>query len=143
MASAVEPLRSSFVSDGGVSADKLNVTRAARSMSAASLLESCPQMKPSDAVKGKADEIRKIIESYGFVAPGIFGSTARGEDEEGSDLDLLATIPEGMAGLISLFDIADMQDELEQMLGLVVDFNVENNMPETYRASIELEVIKL
>ncbi|ETF06376.1 nucleotidyltransferase family protein [Pseudomonas moraviensis] len=96
-------------------------------------------MKPSDAIKGRAVEIRKIIESYGFVAPGIFGSTARAEDREGSDLDLLATIPEG----ISLFDIADMQDELEQMLGVVVDFNVENNMPEIYRASIELEVIKL
>lgn len=102
-----------------------------------------PQMKPSDAIKGRAVEIRKIIESYGFVAPGIFGSTARAEDREGSDLDLLATIPEGMVGLISLFDIADMQDELEQMLGVVVDFNVKNNMPEIYRASIELEVIKL
>jgi hypothetical protein len=100
-------------------------------------------MKPSDAIKGKTDEMRKIIEAYGFVAPGIFGSTARGEDEEGSDLDLLATIPEAMAGQISLFDITDMQDELEQMLGVVVDFNVENNMPEIYRASIELEMIKL
>jgi len=29
------------------------------------------------------------------------------------------------------------------MLGVVVDFNVENNMPETYRASIEPEVLKL
>jgi predicted nucleotidyltransferase len=100
-------------------------------------------MKPSDAIKGKTDEIRKIIESYGFVAPGIFGSTARGEDEEGSDLDLLATIPEAMAGRISLFDIADMQDELGQMFAVVVDFNVANNMPETYSTSIEIEVIKL
>ena len=98
------------MSDGGVSADKLKATQAACSMSAASLLESCPQMKPSDAIKGKADEMRKIIKSYGFVALGIFGSTARGEDREGSDLDLLATIPDDMAGQISLFDIADMQD---------------------------------
>ncbi|WNF58507.1 nucleotidyltransferase domain-containing protein [Pseudomonas sp. SG20052] len=67
-------------------------------------------MKPSDAIKGNSEEIRKIIESYGFVAPETFGSTARGEDLDGSDLDLLATIPEGMAGLISLFDIIDMQD---------------------------------
>jgi predicted nucleotidyltransferase len=65
-------------------------------------------MKPSDAIKGKTDEIRKIIESYGFVAPRIFGSTARGEDEEGSDLDLLATIPDDMAGQVSLFDIANL-----------------------------------
>ncbi|MNV32584.1 hypothetical protein D3C71_1239250 [compost metagenome] len=77
------------------------------------------------------------------MTPGIYGLTARGEDCEGSDLDLLATIPEGMTGLISLFDIADMQDELEQLLGVVVDFNVENSMPESYRASIEFEVIKL
>jgi len=100
-------------------------------------------MKPSDAIRGKTGEIKRVVESYGFVSPGIFGSTARGEDREGSDLDMLATIPEGMAGLISLFDITDMQDELEQMLGVVVDFNVENNMPETYRASIEPEVLKL
>lgn len=95
-------------------------------------------MKPSDAIKGKTDEIRKIIESYGFVAPGIFGSTARGEDADGSDLDLLASIPVSMAGQISLFDIANMQDELEMMLGVVVDFNVENNMPEIYRRRLSL-----
>lgn len=100
-------------------------------------------MKPSDAIRGKTGEIKRVVESYGFVSPGIFGSTARGEDREGSDLDLMATIPEDMAGLISLFDIADMQDELELMLGVVVDFNIENNMPEIYRAWIEPEVIKL
>ena len=100
-------------------------------------------MKPSEAIKGKASEIRRIIESYGFVCPGIFGSTARGEDEEGSDLDLLATIPVEMAGKISLFNIADMQDELEQMLGVVVDFNIENNMPAIYRESIEPQVVWL
>ncbi|MNQ88718.1 Nucleotidyltransferase domain protein [compost metagenome] len=100
-------------------------------------------MKPSDAIRGKTGDIKRVVESYGFVAPGIFGSTARGEDEEGSDLDLLATIPVNMAGRISLFDIAEMQDELEQMLSVVVDFNVENDMPESYRASIELEMIKL
>ena len=100
-------------------------------------------MKPSDAIRGKTGDIKRVVESYGFVAPGIFGSTARGEDLDGSDLDLLATIPVDMAGQISLFDIADMQAELEEMLCVAVDFNVENNMPEAYRANIELEVIKL
>jgi predicted nucleotidyltransferase len=100
-------------------------------------------MKPSDAIRGKTGEIKRVVESYGFVAPGIFGSTARGEDEEGSDLDLLATIPDDLAGQISLFDIANLQDELELMLGVVVDFNVENNMPEVHRASIEQEAVWL
>lgn len=77
------------------------------------------------------------------MTPGIYVLTARGEYCEGSDLDLLATIPGDIEGKIYLFDIANMQDELEQMLGVVVDFNFENNMPEIYRASIELEMIKL
>lgn len=63
--------------------------------------------------------------------------------KKGSDLDLLATIPDDMAGQVSLYDIANLQDELELMLGVVVDFNVENNMPEAYRGRIEREVIKL
>jgi predicted nucleotidyltransferase len=100
-------------------------------------------MKPSDAIRGRTIDIKRIIESYGFVSPGIFRSTARGEDREGSDLDLLATIPDSMAGQISLFDIANLQDELEEMVSVAVDFNVENNMPADYRELIEQEVVWL
>lgn len=100
-------------------------------------------MRPNDAIRGKEGEIRRLIEGYGFIEPKLFGSAARGEDLEGSDLDLLATIPPAMAGKISLFDIAELEDELQALVGVSVDFHGHNNMPGHLRQSIELEMITL
>ncbi|RJX79073.1 nucleotidyltransferase family protein [Pseudomonas sp. LS-2] len=100
-------------------------------------------MKPSHAIHGKTREIKLLIESYGFVSPAIFGSAARGNDEEGSDLDILASIPAGMRGTISLFDIQHFQEALEALTGVAVDFNVENAMPDHLRPFIESEMVLL
>ncbi|EGH30493.1 DNA polymerase beta subunit [Pseudomonas syringae pv. japonica str. M301072] len=74
-------------------------------------------VRPADAVRGKEGEIRRLIDTYGFIEPRLFGSAARGDDHEGSDLDLLATIPPALIGKISLFDIAELEDELQAMVG--------------------------
>jgi predicted nucleotidyltransferase len=100
-------------------------------------------MKPSHAIQGKASLIKHLIESYGFASPAIFGSTARGTDVDGSDLDILATIPPNMRGKISLFDIQDLEADLEALTGVAVDFTVDNNMPDDWRASIERDVVML
>ena len=100
-------------------------------------------MKPTDAIRGKEGDIRRLIETYGFIEPKLFGSAARGDDHEGSDLDLLATMPPEMAGKISLFDIAELEDELQALVGVPVDFHVRNNMPEHLRQSIEREMVTL
>ena len=52
-------------------------------------------MRPSEILAAKADEIREIIARYPVRNPRIFGSAARGDDEEGSDLDLLVDPLEG------------------------------------------------
>lgn len=100
-------------------------------------------MRPSVALKGKRDQVRLVVETYGFVSPKLFGSTARDEDREGSDLNLLATIPDALVGKISLFAIADLEAELSELLGVAVDFNIANNMPDHMRAVIIAEAIDL
>jgi predicted nucleotidyltransferase len=100
-------------------------------------------MRPTDAIRGKEGEVRRLIETYGFIELRLFGSAARGDDHEGSDLDLLATIPPAMAGKISLFDIAELEDKLQALVGVPVDFHVRNNMPERLRPSIEREMVTL
>ena len=49
-------------------------------------------MRPSEILALKADEIREIIARYPVRNPRIFGSAARGDDAEGSDLDLLVEL---------------------------------------------------
>jgi predicted nucleotidyltransferase len=44
--------------------------------------------------------------------PRIFGSTARGDDAEGSDLDILIEAPPGT----TLYDLARVELELESVL---------------------------
>lgn len=41
------------------------------------------------------ERIRAIVAHYGGVNPRVFGSVARGEDTEDSDLDILVDDPEG------------------------------------------------
>jgi len=100
-------------------------------------------VKPSDAILGKRQAIREAVESYGFVNVRIFGSVCRGEDREGSDLDLLVTIPTELVGRISLFDILDLESTLEEMLGIPVDINVANNIPDHLKSEVERSAILL
>lgn len=100
-------------------------------------------MKPSDAIHGKTKEIKQAVESHGFVDVRIFGSVCRGEDREGSDLDLLVTIPAERKGKIALFDILDLESKLEEMLGIPVDMNVANNMPDHLKPEVERSAILL
>jgi predicted nucleotidyltransferase len=57
------------------------------------------------------DELRSMLRSHGVKAS-IFGSYARGEASEGSDLDLLVELAKDK----SYLDLGALQDELEQKL---------------------------
>jgi uncharacterized protein len=81
------------------------------------LSRTSPTMRPSEILAAKADEIREIIARYPVRNPRIFGSAARGDDEEGSDLDLLVDPLENT----SFYDLAGLELELADLLGFKVD----------------------
>ncbi|QOR73549.1 hypothetical protein SAMN05443429_103134 [Cruoricaptor ignavus] len=65
-------------------------------------------------------QINTIINTLKPYAPksiGVFGSAARGEDLESSDIDILYNFENG----ITLFQLAKMQYELEERLNRKVD----------------------
>jgi len=74
-------------------------------------------MKPSEILAAKADEIRAVIARYPVRNPRIFGSVARGEDQDGSDLDILVEPLEGT----TYFDLAGLELELADLLGIKID----------------------
>jgi uncharacterized protein len=53
------------------------------------------------------------LRRHGVVRAGIFGSFARGEAREGSDVDVLVEFEEGR----TLFDLVNLRDELRRLLG--------------------------
>lgn len=74
-------------------------------------------MRPSERVARHRDAVREIVERNRGREPRLFGSVARGEDGPGSDLDLLVDLDDSA----SLFDLARMHLELEELLGTRVD----------------------
>ena len=63
------------------------------------------------------DKITPILKEAGVLRSSIFGSVARGEARSDSDIDILVDLPQGK----SLFDLVDLQDQLEKRLGKKVD----------------------
>ncbi|HEY4514588.1 MAG TPA: nucleotidyltransferase family protein [Candidatus Paceibacterota bacterium] len=68
-----------------------------------------------------SEEISKkivpILKSAGAKRASLFGSYARGDQTSESDVDILIEPPEGM----TLFDMAGLVNDLEDVLGLRVD----------------------
>ena len=79
----------------------------------------------------------KAVEKYGFTCLGIFGSTARGEQTENSDVDIYY---EGKA--LSLLTLDRIQQELADLLGCSVDLvRIRENMNATLKKRIQNEGI--
>ncbi|MGY3566151.1 helix-turn-helix domain-containing protein [Sinomonas sp. RB5] len=73
--------------------------------------------RPSAVIAEKRGQILAIAKEHKASNVRVFGSAARGDDTSGSDLDLLVTL----APDATVFDLAELTVELEEMTGLHVD----------------------
>jgi predicted nucleotidyltransferase len=89
-------------------------------------------MRPSVTLSRHRDAIIAIIRRHRADNPRLFGSTARGQDSEASDLDLLIDPAPGM----TLFDLGAIIDELENLLGVAVDVVTPGALPPAIAKSI-------
>jgi uncharacterized protein len=74
-------------------------------------------LRPSIALRDHRDEVRAIIARYPVQNAKFFGSASRGDDRDGSDLDILVEPTE----VTTLFDLGGLKLELEALLGVRVD----------------------
>jgi hypothetical protein len=89
-------------------------------------------VRPSKAWQRYRHSIRRIVEQGRLRNPRVFGSAARGEDRDGSDLDLLV---DPVAGT-TLFDLGGVQAELEELLGVRVDLLTPGDLPARVREQV-------
>lgn len=96
-------------------------------------------MKPSTALAVHRQALHRIIQRYGVTQPRVFGSVASGADGEGSDLDLLV---EPTADT-TLFTLAGLQNEAEELLGVRVDVLTPKALPKWLRERVLAEAVPL
>ena len=85
------------------------------------------------------DEILKIAERRGAYNVRIFGSVARGEADERSDVDFLVELEPGR----SLLDLGGLLMDLQQLLDHPVDVVTERGLRERIRERVLEEAIPL
>ena len=72
----------------------------------------------------RRDEILRLARERGARNVRVFGSVARGESNESSDLDLLVEWEPGR----SLLDHAGLVDDLQELLGIKVHVGTEKSL---------------
>jgi len=74
----------------------------------------------------------------------VFGSYARGENETGSDIDiLLALKPSEQRPPLGLFEIIRLERELQEKLGCEVDLVTEEGINPRIRSKVEKDRVVL
>jgi hypothetical protein len=85
------------------------------------------------------EAILRIAAKYGAHNVRVFGSTARGEASDGSDVDILVDLADDR----SLLDQVGLQQELEEVLGRKVDVVVEGGISPYLEKRILSEAVPL
>jgi len=84
-----------------------------------------------------ASHRQELKERYNVAEIGIFGSYVRGEQEEGSDLDVLIEFE----GSIGLFKFVELENYLSEILGTKVDLVMRGGLKPRIGKHILREVI--
>jgi hypothetical protein len=92
-------------------------------------------MRPSQILAQHHALILEAVMRHRATNPRVFGSALRGDDVEGSDLDLLVDPLPGT----TLFDLGGLQDELQTVLGVRVDLLTPGDLPSKFRSRVLAE----
>lgn len=96
-------------------------------------------MITSTSLRNKRDKIIKIAALHGAHDVRIFGSVARGEARQSSDLDVLIKLEAGR----SLLDLVAIKQDLEDLLGCSVDVVTEDAVSPHIRDQVLKDAVSL
>lgn len=85
-------------------------------------------MSEVEKIKEKTEP---ILAKHPISFAGVFGSFARGEEGEDSDVDIMIRVKPGST--FSLYDLVDVESELAEKLGRKVDLFTEKSIDKYIR----------
>lgn len=90
-------------------------------------------------VRSHRDALAEIGQRYGVSDLRVFGSVARGEAREGSDVDLLGHIESGR----SLLDLIGFEMDATDHLGVPVEFISDRNLRPRFAERVKADEVRL
>ena len=96
-------------------------------------------MRPSEILPQHRETIRRLVLEAGMANPRVFGSVLRGDDEDGSDLDILID-PAPRASLLAM---ERLQAQLEKVTGVKIDLRTPEEINQRFRGKVLTEAAAL
>ncbi|MGO8935024.1 MAG: nucleotidyltransferase family protein [Terracidiphilus sp.] len=96
-------------------------------------------MRPSEILPQHRETIRQLVQQAGMANPRIFGSVVRGEDKEGSDLDILVD-PAPRASLLAM---ELLQSRIALATGVKIDLRTPEEINPKFRDKVLAEAALL
>ena len=97
-------------------------------------------MIPSAEIKTVLTGLKPVLQAqYGITALGLFGSCARGEQDDASDVDVLLEY-NPQTSRLDLFDVVALRDYLSAAVGRLVDIAFEHALKKHIGQRILAEV---
>jgi predicted nucleotidyltransferase len=92
----------------------------------------------------RKDAIKSVCAKHGAHDVRVFGSVARGDFREGSDIDILVRLDStNLEGMRYFGVLEELQEELESLLGRKVDVVDEKGLRQKIKADVLAEAIAL
>jgi predicted nucleotidyltransferase len=98
-------------------------------------------MKRAKVIQTLRQHQEELAKRFGVKSLALFGSMARDEATETSDVDLLVEFERTDA--IGLFALFELQDHLEELLGYSVDLGTPNSLKSRIRDHVLSESINV
>lgn len=103
-----------------------------------------PPRKPLSGPTGQRvvahrGELLEVLRRHGVTNPELFGSAARGDDRDDSDVDMLVDFAPGT----DIIDIIGIKRELEDVLGVPVDLVPRSGLKERVRSRAARDLLPL
>ena len=92
-----------------------------------------------EELRNRRDEILQVATRHGARHVRVFGSVARGDADEKSDVDFLVEMEKGR----SLLDLGGLLMDLQDLLGRRVDVVTEKGLRERIRSRVLREAVPL
>ncbi len=96
-----------------------------------------------DLIVEKKDDIKDLCAKYSATSVRIFGSCARADYDEKSDIDVLVQLPEGISAFDWAGRLCDLEESLKALLGVDVDVIDERSLTGKMRERVLNEAISL